>query len=106
MTFQNVKRIVVGLLIVAAVALGAVWLAALALSTSSVLAEADQNCRDRWGDKNVIWAGASDSELAPICSCAKGYIWQNSDGTVGTSFGTSGAYDFISAPGRCIEQQK
>ena len=61
----------------------------------------NQYCGKKWG-ANAVWAGSSDENGAPICSCDDGYIWHNDDGTVGTSYGTSETYDFISAPGKCV----
>lgn len=64
----------------------------------------NQYCVRTWGT-DAVWAGSSDENGAPICSCDDGYIWHNDDGTIGTSYGTSETFNFISAPGKCIRQQ-
>lgn len=64
----------------------------------------NQYCGQKWG-ADAVWAGASDGNGTPICSCDDGDIWLNDNGTIGTSYGTSETYDLISAPGRCVNQQ-
>lgn len=71
--------------------------------TASDCIPSNQYCEQKWG-VNAVWAGSSDENGAPICSCDDGYIWHNDDGTIGTSYGTNKSYDFISAPGRCVRQ--
>lgn len=65
---------------------------------------ANQDCEQRWGAHSV-WAGSSDANNLPTCSCDEGYQWLNNDGTIGTSYGPGENYDFISGPGRCIARQ-
>lgn len=62
----------------------------------------NQYCELKWG-ANAVWAGASDEHGNPTCSCDEQYVWHNTDGTIGTTFGKE-TYDFISAPGRCVKQ--
>jgi hypothetical protein len=72
--------------------------------TASDCIPPNQYCGRTWG-ADAVWAGSSDENGTPVCSCDEGYIWRNDDGTIGTSFGTSETFNFISAPGRCARQQ-
>ena len=71
--------------------------------TSVASSTSDESCEQRWG-AHAVSSGASDSDNVPICSCAAGYMWHNDDGTIGTTYGPGEQYDFISAPGKCVEQ--
>ena len=65
--------------------------------------EPNKKCQERWG-QHVVWAGAANGEV-PVCSCDEGYIWNNNDGTTGTSYGPGLTLDTISASGRCVLRQ-
>ena len=48
--------------------------------------EANRDCKNRWGS-NSVWAGVSDVDNIPVCTCDDGYRWA-ADGS-----------------GKCVKQQ-
>ena len=72
--------------------------------TAEECIEPNRSCARRWGP-HAVWSGAADGDNVPICGCDEGYIWQNTDGTTGTSYGPV-TLDTISALGKCVARSQ
>jgi len=117
MTCTKTKRVllwsVFGLVIVTATALGAkVWLS-VPKPPTSITEQSPENrsCEERYGP-HAIWNGtarsvfdeANNEQLIPNCSCAEGYQWINTDGTIGLTLADGSSYNIIDGPGECVRQ--
>lgn len=66
--------------------------------------EENARCEDKLGP-HAIWTGPAPGGF-PTCTCDKeeGYVWQNTDGTIGVSYGTV-VLNLAGGSGQCVKRQ-